>query len=99
MTVARDRAKSEQSKRDDDVLLLLARLSMRRTRGQRKKAYLLAVLASSLRERLRFDLHKRRERTVISWPARVAALSEHRAWAGVVAVAVLVERSDRSNRG
>ena len=76
MTVARDRAKSEQSKRDDDVLLLLARLSMRRTRGQRKKAYLLAVLASSLRERLRFDLHKRRERTVISWPARVAALSE-----------------------
>ena len=48
MTVARDRAKSEQSKRDDDVLLLLARLSMRRTRGQRKKAYLLAMLASSL---------------------------------------------------
>ena len=34
---------------------------MRRTRGQRKKAYLLAMLAASLRERLRFDLHKRRE--------------------------------------
>ena len=53
MTVARDRAQSKQSKRDDDDVLLLARLSMRRTRGQRKKAYLLAMLASSLRERLR----------------------------------------------
>ena len=76
MTVARDRTQSKQSKHDDDDVLLLARLSMRRTRGQRKKAYLLAMLASSLRERLRFDLHKRRERTVICWPARVAALSE-----------------------